>query len=108
MNQDRIDQSPTDSSGHQTDVGLNMLDMMNLPDDLRKLVNWMMRQKNVTLAEVAAHTGDGEEVVRTQLEALVAQGFVQELEQGETLRYRTRLAPKQRSKLSTNIWQNLE
>ncbi|MFE1745589.1 ArsR family transcriptional regulator [Coleofasciculus sp. H7-2] len=108
MNQDRIDQSPADSSGKQTDVGLNMLDIMSLPDDLRKLVNWMMRQKNVTLEEVAAHTGEGEEVVRTQLETLVTQGFVQELEEGETRRYRPRLAPKQRSKLSTNIWQNLE
>ncbi|MBD2742227.1 ArsR family transcriptional regulator [Coleofasciculus sp. FACHB-1120] len=108
MNQDRINQSPADSSGHQTDIGLNMLDVMNLPDDLRKLVNWIMRQKTVTLPEAAAHTGEDEEVVHTQLEALVAQGFVQELKEGETLCYRTRLAPKQRSKLSTNIWENLE
>lgn len=98
----------TKSGEQETDIGLSMVDVMNLPDEEQKLVNWIMRHKSVSLAEVVAHTGAGEDIALAQLDTLIAQGFVQEVEQGSDRYYRPRLTSKRRSKLSTDIWQSLD
>ncbi|MFQ5794628.1 MAG: helix-turn-helix domain-containing protein [Candidatus Bipolaricaulia bacterium] len=91
-------------------IGLNMADLLTLPDSLRRLVNWIMRQGDVNLAQVVAHTGGDEASTRTMLETLIEQGFVREVSvEGENeVRYRARLAPKRRRQLSQEIWQALD
>jgi len=93
-------------------AGLSMADVFVLPDSQRQILTWMMRegitgQETVSLAQVATHTGQSEAVVRTMLNALVEQGFIQELEgEGET-RYRPRLAARRGRQLTEDIWQAL-
>lgn len=112
MNQDSFDQEFISAEAPQTpdptERGVSMADIMTLPDDLRGLVNWIIRQQTVTLSEVVAHIAQAEEVTRTQLETLVKQGFIQQIEEGNTLRYVPHFGHKQRKQLPTKIWQKLE
>lgn len=85
--------------------GLSMADVLTLPDDLRRLFNWMMRQEEVSLAEVAAHLGQDEPSAQDTLARLIEQCFVREMPAG---RYRVRLAPKRGRQLPVNIWQALD
>ncbi len=87
--------------------GLTMMDVLTLPDDLRMLFNWMMRQEEVGLADVAAHLGQDESAARGLLHDLVERCFVREMQVGSEIRYRVRLAPKRRREVPLNIWEAL-
>ena len=89
-------------------TGLQMADVLTLPDPSRQLINWMMRQGEVSLAEAMVQIGQDEEVVRSMLEELVEQGFVRQMGVGSEPRYRVRLAPKRGRQLSDHIWQALD
>jgi amino acid permease len=78
--------------GEWATAGLSIADVIALPEDQRQLVNWMMRREAVSLAEVAAHTGQDEAVARAALNGLVEQGFIRELEVDGETRYQLRLA----------------
>lgn len=108
MTHDPSFHSSTQQAASSTSMGLSMVDVVSLPDDQRQLVNWIIREKDVTLAQVMAHTAQEEEILRPQLEALVKQGFLQQLEIESELHYQLRLAPKQRKQLPKDIWQKLE
>jgi len=105
MTHDPLEQSPSQSQGSET--GVHMLDVMSLPDSQRTVVNWVMRKKQATLAEVVEHTGESETVVQTMLEDLVQQGFLQATEVDGQQHYKTRLGSKPKSKLSQKIWDTL-
>ena len=94
-------------------TGLQMADVLTLPDTSRRLINWMMRHREVSLAEAVAHIDQGEEVTRSLLEELIEEGFVREVSgesdpaHGGQPRYRVRLAPKRGRLLPEHIWQAL-
>jgi len=73
-----------------------MVDVLALPDELRTIVIWLMRQGEAGLPELAAHVEQDEATAGTLVADLVAQGFVQEmLNEGKGQpRYRVRLAAK--------------
>ncbi len=85
-----------------------MTDILALPEVEQELVTWMVRQKEVSLAEAVAYLNQQEEAVSTMLNSLCEQGFVQQLNVEGELRYRTYLAPKQRSRTSDKLWQELD
>ncbi len=78
-------------TGEQAEV--TMVDVLALPDDLRTIVTELMRQREASLAEIAAHVEKDEITTHTLLAHLIAQGFVQEVQnEGEDQpRYRVRL-----------------
>ena len=82
------------STGEQ--AGVTMVDVLALPDELRTIVIWLMRQGEAGLPELAAHVEQDEATAGTLVADLVAQGFVQEmLNEGKGQpRYRVRLAAK--------------
>lgn len=88
--------------------GVSIADVLNLPDELRALVNWMMRrrregQEMVSLAEVAGHTGMDEKSVGVALGALVEQGFIREVKIGGKPRYQPCIALKRRRQIPESI-----
>ncbi len=85
-----------------------MVDILALPEVEQELVRWMVRQKEVSLAEAVTYMNQDEEAVSNMLNSLCEQGFVQQLNVEGELRYRTYLAPKQRSRTSHNLWQELD
>ena len=88
-------------------TGLQMADVLALPDPLWQLINWMMRRGEVSLAEVVAYIGQNEGIARVMLEELVEQGFVREIEVRGEVRYRPQLAPRRGRQLPEEIWRAL-
>jgi len=86
-------------------AGVTMVDVLALPDELRTIVTWLMREGEAGLPEVAALVEQDEATARTLVADLVAQGFVQEiLNEGEGQpRYRVRLATKRTRKLPLDL-----
>ena len=84
-------QHPADKSTN----GLSIADILMLPDTQRRVVQWMMRQGDCTLQQVAANTEQDEGDAAIALYELMEQGYVQEIDvEGETF-YRVRLASKE-------------
>ena len=90
MRKELFDRLSAESEAQEKTAGRSMASIVALPDSLRQLVNWMMHQQEVRLAEVAAHTGQEEEAVRTMLDTLVEQGFVRETDVAGESHYRIR------------------
>jgi len=88
-------------------AGLSMADVLTLPNELRRLFNWMVRREEVGLVDVVAYLGQDEPTVRFTLASLTEKGFVREVEVKGQPRYRVRLAPKRRREVPLNIWQAL-
>lgn len=108
MSRKPFNRSKTGDEDNQSNVGLSMADVLTLPEFEQKLVTWMMRKKQASLAEVAAYMEQEEEIVSTTLNSLKEQGFVQELDVDGEQRYRPCLAAKQGSRASKNLWQTLD
>ena len=108
MSRKPFNPSATGDEDNESPSGLSMVDVLTLPDVEQRLVKWMMRQKDVSLAEIAAYMEQDEESLVATLNALKEQGFVQELNVDGEIRYRPCLAAKQRSRDSKNLWQSLD
>ncbi len=88
--------------------GLQMPDLLTLPEPERGLLNWMIRHRQVTFADLTAFLGQGEAHVHAILAELRDKGYVREIEiRGVTL-YRVRLAPRRRRALPADLWAALE
>jgi len=89
-------------------LGLTMAEVLSLPDDVRRLINWMMRQRAATLAEAARFMQCDETAAGGRLADLVEQGFVREFELRGTHYYQVRLAPKRGRAMPADLWQALD
>ena len=108
MRKEIFDRLSADNEAQEKTAGGSMAGIVALPDPLRQLVNWITRQNEVRFAQVVAHTGQDEAVVRTTLDTLVEQGFVRETDVAGESCYRIRLAPKRGRELPRDIWQLLD
>ena len=88
--------------------GITMADILTMPDALRELINWMMREVEVGLPQVAVHLQKDEPAARTMIASLIEKGFVREIDMKGDLRYRVRLAPKRKRDMPSNIWHALD
>jgi hypothetical protein len=94
-------------------AGLGIADLFALSDLQRQIVTWMVRggvtgQETVSLAEVAAFTGQPAPMARTMLNTLKEQGYVQELEVDGEIRYGPYLVARRGRQLPEEIGQALE
>lgn len=88
-------------------AGLSVADVHTLPNDLRQLFKWLMRQEEVSLAEVTSFLKQDEATCRKTLAVLVEHGYVREIEAGGKTRYRVRLASKRGREVPLNLWEAL-
>ncbi len=88
--------------------GLQMSDLLALPEAASRLLNWMMRQQQVTLAEALNFLGQAEPQVRATLEDLCGQGYVRVFELRGVTQYRVRLAPKRGRACTPDLWAALD
>lgn len=86
----------TDSRITDSKPGLSMVEVLTLPTQQRKIVQWMMKRspEGVTLEQVATQISETEQATLASLDELIDQGFVQQtLGYGE-VNYRINLAAK--------------
>lgn len=88
--------------------GLDMGNILDLPDDVREVITWMLRENSVDLAEVAARTGKDEAGARALLDSFVEQGYVREVDIKGKVEYRVRLKPKRKVNMPSNLWAAIE
>jgi hypothetical protein len=86
-------------------VGLTMGALLSLPPQQRRLTNWMIREKECTLAEAAEYLREEEQTAKSQLDALVQQGFLQEVKAAGSSRYYIKLAAKEGSQIAERLYQ---
>jgi hypothetical protein len=101
----RGDQSSFSTTTSEADSGVasgvSMVDILTLPTRQQQIVNWIVRRKECSLSEVASQIAEEEDLVRVELEELVALGFLQENRiLGET-RYSIKLAAKRQANSAT-------
>ncbi|MBE9205008.1 ArsR family transcriptional regulator [Nostoc sp. LEGE 06077] len=95
-------QEPDESSPQNS-----KLDIIDLPDEQRQLVNWITRQQKVSLSEVSSYLNITEELAQQQLQILITQGFIQESEDSQLVFYQPRFVTQKKSNLNQNIWDKL-
>jgi amino acid permease len=88
--------------------GLEMGDLLDLPEDQQRLLAWVLRRGEASLSDLAAHTGQEESSLLAMLEGLAAQGYLQPARTGKDTRYQARLAVKRSRKLPAQVWQALD
>jgi NTE family protein len=88
--------------------GVSSLEILALPDDLRQLVNQVMRREPVRLEELIDAVDRPADDVRGQVALLTAQGWLQAQEIDGESHYSVCLARRRARSLPPGIWQVLE
>jgi len=85
-----------------------MSDVISLPEVSRELVSWILRQRDVSVADAAAFIGKDREETRAMLSELGAQGFIEEeVTAADETRFRARLAARSNRRIPQAIWDAL-
>ena len=92
---------------YEVSAGLNVAELVTLPDLQRRTLNWIMRQQGGSVAELAAHLDRSETVVASVLDALLAKGFVQAIDTESPSRYQVRLSHKRERYFPEKFQQSL-
>ena len=85
-----------------------MSELLALPEPLSGLLNWIMRQGQVTLAQVTAFLDQDEEHTRALLVDLHNRGFVRATEIRVVTNYSVRMAARHGRTLPSDLWQALD
>ncbi|MBH8566323.1 ArsR family transcriptional regulator [Nostoc sp. CENA67] len=91
----------------QSSAQESIADLINLPDEQRQIVTFIIRQQKATLAEIAVHTNLPEGVIQQHLNNLINQTFIQEIIETDTIYYQPKLPSKNKNQLNQNIWNKL-
>jgi hypothetical protein len=85
-----------------------MADLLFLPETERSLMNWLLRQQRANLSEIAAHLDQSESATQTLLNELIAQSFIQKVEQDDICCYQPNLVSRKGRNVPGNIWDALK
>lgn len=94
-----------------------MADLLFLPELERSLMNWLLRQRSASLAEVVSYLAEDEvvyagrnpeEIARSLLEKLTVEGFLQVTESEGQICYQPCLASRRGRQVPSNIWNALD
>lgn len=84
-----------------------MSDLLTLPEPQSGTLKWMIRQGQVSFADLVAFLEQDEERTRAVLADLLDKGYIREFEIRGVTQYRVRLAPKRGRALPANLWRAL-
>ena len=89
-------------------TGISTADILSLPDSEKKLVNWLRRQQECTLKEIAQYLQKEQSSALPILEKLEATGFVQHREVDGLFFYSINFKGKTQGNISGGFWKKLE
>ena len=90
----------------QQSGGIKISDLLGLPDDLRRLMTHIVRQRVITFEEAVEITGESSEQTQEMLERLVDGGYLQSNPQDQT--YCVRYGKTNPRQVSGGVWSALE
>lgn len=88
-------------------TGLRVADILVLPDEIQPIVQWMMRQGSVCLADVATHLHQENSETEALLGDLLRKKLIEATQENGGIRYRVKLAHKGGRQMPKDIWQVL-
>jgi hypothetical protein len=92
----------------ESQEGITATDLLDLPEELRRIVNHITRKNGRTLSQIARRFNEEEEDVRKLLSSLVEKGFVVETElHGEPF-FKVYFARKRGRKVPIDVWSAVE
>ncbi len=93
-------------------AGLIMTDILDMPDTLRQLVNWVLRRKHIDHKDLAEFLGTDSKEARYVIELLVDKGFLEETKEADRKHYRIRTSTvthtTERRKPPPDLWEYFE
>lgn len=107
MGRGMFDRVEGELAAREKSPGLNMADLLTMPEPQSSLLRWMIRQRAVPFANVIAFLGGDEGQAVYVLAGLVDGGLIREIEMRGVRQYAVRLAPKKGRALPGNLWQAL-
>lgn len=110
MNSDQMDSffGKQHQNAKNQHPSLSMADILALPDRQQQIINWIIRQHECTLSELANYLSQEEVATRSELDTLVQLGFVQETQVGDSPKYSVKLAAKRGSRILQQLDQELQ
>ena len=87
--------------------GISPADLLDLSPSLRRLMNRITRQGEITMEGAAEYLEESLANARQMLNALVEKGYLERVEREEGWVYRTRFARKRGRELPAGIWSAL-
>ena len=87
--------------------GISPADLLDLSTQLRRLMNRITRQGEISLDAAAEYLEETPANTRQMLNALVEKGYLERVEREEGWVYRTRFARKRGRELPAGIWSAL-
>ncbi|MDH5506385.1 MAG: hypothetical protein OEZ02_04125 [Anaerolineae bacterium] len=110
-----FDRIQSELDNRDDEGGLSPLDLKDLPSPLRKIMRIMLRKVEITSAELFVAVGEMPEDDRLNkdellevLKALIKQGWLITLGEGEGMRYKVNLRRKRGSTLANSFWSALD
>jgi len=88
--------------------GLSPAELLDMPEEMRKLMTYIMRHEPVTPKEVAEALEGKASEIAAHLQLLAVQGWLETERQEDKQLYRVRLARRRKRALPPGIWQVLE
>ena len=88
--------------------GLDMTEILDLPDQLRSVINWMLRETYVDLAQVTVYLDNNEQSARDMINTLLDKGYIREIDMKGRVQYRVRLKPRRKHNMPSNLWKALD
>lgn len=74
--------------------GLSFRDLQKLPDSQQHLINWIRRQNQASLLDIAIHLCQDEDTALNALQPLIKKGFLEEIIEEDEHYYRVTHPPK--------------
>jgi DNA-binding Lrp family transcriptional regulator len=87
--------------------GITPADLLALRPELRRLMNMILRQGEIGLAEIVLELDVSPSEGRRLLDTLVEKGYLRAFEVAGEQRYKVFLARKRRREVPLNIWEAL-
>lgn len=88
--------------------GLSPAELLDMPEEMRKLMTYIMRHEPVTPKEVAEALEGKASEIAAHLQLLAVQGWLETERQEDKQLYRVRLARRRKRALPPGIWQVLQ
>lgn len=98
----------TEIEGWEATAGFRLMDFLTLSGALPQFLSWVTRNRMVSLSQVAAFTGQPEDVVLGLMNQLVEKGFLRQVRAAEgDASYRVRYVSKQSQQEARPVTQDL-
>ena len=87
--------------------GITSADLLDLSPELRRIINMIMRRREMSLAEIVLELDTRPSEARRLLDTLVEKGYLKSFEVKGELHYKTFFARRRGREMLLNIWDAL-